>query len=148
MLLVFSGTLTLCLFFINYGAVTPMELIYDTMELLNASFIEGYLNYSAFRISKFNRTTYVLNATIDFFRDLDENFELEANFFYNRLNNNQYNKSPIRAQRQNICDFMKIYYHLLVTEKNKDNTNFPPPGSKFCPLKKVLVSFLVLKNLQ
>lgn len=110
------------------------ELLYDRVEMLNSSYVEGRYNFSEYRISKFNRTTYVANANAEFYRDIEDQ-EMEVVFHYNRLNNNQYTKSLINIKRNTICNIMDKYYKFLIDESS--DTNFPASGTKLCPLKKV-----------
>lgn len=128
-----------CLFALSCKAAVKVELIFDHVELLNGSFVEGIYNYSIHRITKFNRTTYVFNTEFETFVEFNnkENYEIEAIFFYNRLNNNQYTKSMIGVPKSNLCDALDKYKHLIFTPTNKNNHNFPGPNVPFCPFSTV-----------
>lgn len=136
-----SSVLTIGFFVVNYQKVSSSQLVFDRVELINSSYVKNVYNISDFKINKFNRTTYVLNVDVEFLIDLDENIDIEVIFNYNRMKNNQYNRSPIRVPRDTICNVMGRFYDFLAAEVNKDNTNLPGPGSKFCPLKKVRICY-------
>lgn len=142
-MLLLSGALAICLVFINYGAVTPMELLFDQVQSWNESYSEGYYNLTELRISKFNRTTYVYNTVVEYFVDIDDKFEMEMNFYYNRLNNNQYRRTLIRVPRENLCKLVDKYYKLFYTAVHEKNiTNFITSQEKSpCPAKKVNNAF-------
>lgn len=136
--------LLFCLFVIciwNFQHISMTELVFDRAELLNGSFVEGfYHNAIEYRISKLNRTTYVLNGDIEFFVTLDDSYDMEVNFYFNRLNNNQYEKSFISIKRDSICNMDK-HRNILFTKKNENSTNWITPGKSFCPLEKVSFEF-------
>lgn len=123
----------------NYQYVNTFELIFDRIELLNSSYVEGYYNISLLRISKFNRTTYVLNSEFETMIDIMDNIEIEVGFYYNRFNNNQYNKSPARIAKDSVCVHAEKYYKKIVMDDVKDNSNLPQYGTDepVCPIKKV-----------
>lgn len=81
--------------FISHWNTVSCEIYYDRIELLNSSYLPDFYNVSLLRISKFNRTTYVMNLNVDFLQDFGEDIEMQTDFYYNRFNNNQYSKSPL-----------------------------------------------------
>lgn len=116
-----------------------LELHYDRVELLNASYVEGYYNVSQFQVNKFNRTTYVFNAAGEIFIDIDRTVTASMDLWYNRFNNNQYSKSPMRVPKSSLCDALDKYSGLLseVLRKSTNMLDGKKPGDKVCPLKKV-----------
>lgn len=130
-------TLTILLFILNCQALFKNELIFDHVELLNGTSVEGIYKYSSHRITKFNRTTYVFNTEFETFITLDESYEMEGIFYYNRLNNNQYTRSVLRAPKSNFCDTLNRFRNLIFTPSNINNHNFPGPNEPICPMKKV-----------
>lgn len=109
--------------------ITSYELILDRVELLNSSYLEGYYNISLFRVNKYNRTTFVLNYELELFRDWDQTFLMEMNLYYNRLNNNQYQLSLLRLQKQKCCEVYRKYRIL--------NDTFVEAQAGLCSIKKV-----------
>lgn len=134
-----SFGLAILLFLLKWESVTTDEIIYDRVELLNSSSLEGIYNFTEFRITKFNRTLFVINSKIELLQDLDETFEVEVLFYFNRLNNNQYTKSIARVKRDKLCIVATKFQDALFTNLNKDKTNLPPEGVGYCPLKKVVI---------
>lgn len=117
-----------------------LEVQLDRVELVNSSYIENYYNVSLFRVSKFNRTAYVLHIVGELYVDLSDEFSVEATFYYNRFNNNQYNKSPARIPKQSICSVGERFYKGLLMEQLKSVSNLPQfeDSDEFCPFPKVL----------
>lgn len=64
------------------------EFQFDQIVLINSTNRAELYNFSSIRIAKFNRTTYVLNTMVEWFVDVDDSFEMDVTFYYNRLNNN------------------------------------------------------------
>lgn len=114
------------------------ELIYDRIELLSPPYNKDYYNISEFRVTKLNRTAFVIKANIEFLVDLDETFNIEVIFSYNRMNNNQYTRSWLSIKKDTICNAAKKFQHMLITDTNKEKTNLPDNIEGYCPLKKVL----------
>lgn len=116
-----------------------IEVQFERVEMRNATFLESFFNITTLRISKLNRTAYALNLDFELFRDYGEETSAEIELYYNRLNNNQYNKTPFRIPKQSICDLGKTYYKELVMKQLEDTSNLPVLGAndEFCPLKKV-----------
>lgn len=73
------------------------------MEIV-PSYLKDFYNIMEVRISKFNRTTAVLNFHGDLYIDVDKDFEVDVTYHYNRFNNNQYNKMPMGIPRMNACN--------------------------------------------
>lgn len=117
--------------------ILGIEMVYDHLEMMNETYYEGFYNISECRVAKFNRTMYTYNVEFEIFRDLDETMDVEMNFYYNRLNNNQYSRSTMRIRKDGLCNIMNRFYQYLITPSNQNHTNLPGPGTKFCPLKKV-----------
>lgn len=124
-------------FGLNSGMGT--EMIYDRIEMLNSTYQEGIYNFSQFRVTKYNRTAYTINAYFELFIDLDQDFAVKIDSYYNRLNNNQYTKSLLHAPKTSICFFFDRFYGVAFSHLAENQTNFPPykAGEKICPIKKV-----------
>lgn len=78
-------------------------------------------------------------ADVESFVDIDGDFEMETNFYFNRLNNNQYTKTLIRVPKDTICNVVEKYIGVLRMETNQNYTNWPRvrPLQKWCPVRKV-----------
>lgn len=131
--------LMVAFFILNCSLVEPTDLIYDRVELLNSSYLEGFYNITEYRISKFNHTSHVLNGKFEFFIDIDSDFYIEASINYNRLNNNQYTKTIFHVKKTPLCDYMQKLYGLFSSDLGPENGNFPrrEHGEKVCPFPKV-----------
>lgn len=121
----------------NLQVVFSAELIFDRVELINGSFVEGVYNCSLFRVSRLNRTTYVINYDAMQLMEFDKNVKMETAIYYNRFNNNQYTLSPIQTKKGSLCDTMKKYSRLFFNVAQRHTTNMADPNV-FYPLKKVL----------
>lgn len=128
-----------CIFFYHEYCVAT-EIQFDRIEILNNTFVEGFYNVSEFRITKFNRTTYVLNTKAELFLDLTTDIKVQVNYYFNRLNNNQYYKTPMALPKDAACNFAEKFYRKFVMTQVKDISNLPQlkPGDPVCPLPKVI----------
>lgn len=126
--------------FIVLNSVQSIEVIFDRIEMLNSSYVEGYYNISLLRVTKFNRTTFVLNAEFELFVDVTDKFMVEADFHYNRFNNNQYNKLPGNVKKDTICKHAEKYYKKMIMADVEHKSNFPQyaENEQVCPIKKVI----------
>lgn len=136
----FGLILSVVLILLNFQTVFPIEIIFDRVELINGTYVDGIYNASLCRVTKTSRTTYAVNLDIVQFIDFDENAEVTAIFYYNRFNNNQYNLSPMRVKRSKICETWKYYSKLVFTPENNHTSNMADPNV-FCPFKKVFFHF-------
>lgn len=143
-MVLYTCLLAICLLISKVGTISTNEAQFDRTELLNSTYYEGIYNVSMFRIAKFNRTTYVLNVEFENFIDIDENYELEVKFYFNRLNNNQYNLSPMRIPRSSYCATMQKFQSIIMSEETKNTTNLYNPDGTACPLQKVSKSLVFL----
>lgn len=126
-------------FFLKLLTVSTTEIQFDRVELMNGSYLENFYNFSVLRINKFNRTTYVINAIVQFNNTADENFQIELLFHFNRLNNNQYSKMPLKIRKENICVLTDKYYRPFFMGQIKNCSNLPQfePDEPACPIKNV-----------
>lgn len=140
-MIVLTLILTVFLLIFQSENVLTTEIILDRIELVNTTYLEGFYNMSELRISRINRTTYVLNAQIITYFVLDQNWEIEVSFFRNRFNNNQYYKMPFRFPRTSACQVLDQYYVKYLQPGLKGITNLPQfkEGEHFCPIKKVSI---------
>lgn len=124
------------------NTISTTKLQLDNVVLLNSTYMEGYYNLTQLHISKFNRTSYVLNFETTLYIDLDNKFDVEVLFHHNRLNNNQYNKTPFRVSKRSLCKTIDDYY-TLIESTLEEVSNFPlrKPAANYCPLKKVYILF-------
>lgn len=133
-------SLAICLLILNFSQFRAIssfnELQFDSMQFLNSTYAEGLYNVSEMRVTKTNRTTYVVNIVWDLLDDFGDDMEMEIKFYYNRFNNNQYNLSPIRVPQSSFCS-MKKFYPILFTEATKNTSNIFKANQSTCPYNKV-----------
>lgn len=91
----------------------------------SVSYVAGYYNVSQFRAAKYNRTTFALNVKIEYFIDLDENVFVEVLTFVSRMNNNQFEKSPLRIPKMMFCSYLKGPYKRYMMSGFKNTSNWP-----------------------
>lgn len=139
--------LSVCILLIGFLVCQSNGILKQKFELNhvatpNSTYLEGFFNISTLRIGKFNRTTYALYLEVEVFADLDENIEMEIKYYYNRINNNQYNLMPIRFKRVKVCDLIEQYKSLLDYEEFRNITNIPEPdmSKPYCPVKPVRIT--------
>lgn len=114
------------------------EFVFDRVEALNGTYLEGIYNISEMRIGKFNRTTYVLTFEIEVFVEMNQkDTEVEVTFYYNRMNNNQYNKSPINIKRVSLCTLFDRFGSIIFPKAMETHSNFPGLKGNPCPITPV-----------
>lgn len=138
-MVLFTCVLAIGVLLFHSHAIFAFEMVYDQVSFQNTTDSGKYFNFTMFRIAKFNRTLYVFNGDVDLLLDIDGNFYAELSFHYNRLNNNQYNKSPMRVPRENLCSLLRKYYGFFTAATTEEQTNLPrlKPGENICPIKSV-----------
>lgn len=74
---------------------------------------------------------------------MNDDYEIEITFHYNRLSNNQFTLMPYSIPRASICYYLNIYYKKYMMESVKNNSNLPQykEGEEACPFKKVSFHF-------
>lgn len=123
---------------LNFKTVYSADISFDRIEILNETYLEGMYNVSLFRITKLNHTVYVFNAEMESFVDMDQFHSVEINFYYNRLNNNQYNRTPMRVKKELLCKIFEKYHDVIIMEATKNSTNvYSNSSGKSCPMKAV-----------
>lgn len=50
---------------LNSNEIATDETYFDNVQIIGSTYFDGVMNFSAFRIGKFNRTMYVLNADVN-----------------------------------------------------------------------------------
>lgn len=129
------GTVVVVLVFCE---ISSLDVQFERLELMNASYVEGKYNISLLRVSRINRTTYSMNVEFETFQDIGTEFSFEVLFYFNRFNNNQYNRHPLAIPKMGFCDATEKYYKIL-KGFFQDYSNFPqfPEGEPACPFPKV-----------
>lgn len=143
---IFTAISSICIIIFLCESGVSVEIQFDRIELLNSSYIEGAYNVSEFRITKFNRTTYVFNTKAELFIDIDRNMKVQVNFHHNRFNNNQYTKTPMAISKDLICKIADKYYEKFIMIQVKNVSNFPQieAGQSFCPVQKVFIKYFII----
>lgn len=138
--------LTICAWFTILNQLTANEIYFDTIKIVPL-YLKDFFNITEVRITKYNRTTPVLNFCVDVLFDIDENLEGEINFHYNRLNNNQYNKMPFGIQKTKFDEIVEKFYTKYIMSDVINFSNLPkcdPPKTP-CVFKRVRVNVYLLR---
>lgn len=120
--------------------ITCLEYTFERFEIENGkSYREYAFNITVYRVAKFNRTTNGITLEGELYNDLGSNHSLEVLFYYNRLNNMQYTRTPAHIPKSPICDVLDKFYKTHWMEIAKDVSNLPQlkDGERLCPLSKV-----------
>lgn len=91
---------------------TANEDHFDYVEVVPL-YLKDFYNISELWIAKFNRTTAILNFRGDLHIDIDKDFDFETNYYFNRLNNNQYIRMLMGIPRSNSCNIWYILCQIL-----------------------------------
>lgn len=142
-------TFLVLIFAYNFELIKSFDVIFERVELLNSSYVEGFYNFSNVRIQKYNRTTFVLNLNFELFIDFDEDVFCEVTFSYNRFNNRQFALTPVHIKKQPFCNMTEGYYKRFVMLQVKDLSNFPQFELEEapCPFKKVIILHIFMSQM-
>ncbi|XP_058839873.1 uncharacterized protein LOC131695406 [Topomyia yanbarensis] len=93
-------------------------------------------NFSALRVRKFNRTTWVLDGEGELFVDLTDEYQASVTFAHSPLGNNQWNEYPMKISKDKLCNVFngsyKEYQPYFI-----DYTNMPRVEEEWvCPFPK------------
>lgn len=81
---------------------------FDQAVMVNSSYNPEYYDMSMLRVSKYNRTTYVLNMQCEYFVDLADEYFLEIQFFTAEwITINLWNLRFV-CQNLRFADFLKM----------------------------------------
>lgn len=136
----FSIILTVWFLVNNNVLIFKTELIPEGVELVTPRFVKGHYNVSSYRITRFNRTTYVVESVFELMVDLTNEYNFEGSLYYSRSKNNQYTKMPFHFPKISMCEYLEKY---LKNDLLQDKSSRPDkPDYKLvdsvCPLKKVI----------
>lgn len=72
------------LFLITFhtAALISQDVILQKLEAKNGTFVEGEYRITDLRVSKYNRSTYVINSEMELFNILDNSYVVSFFFFY------------------------------------------------------------------
>lgn len=90
----------------GFDSLMGTEMIYDRIEMLNSTYLEGVYNFSQFRVTEYNHTAHTIDSYFELFIDVDQNIAVEIESYFNRLNNKQYTKSLLHTPKTPICFFI------------------------------------------
>lgn len=132
--------------FYHILVVSTNEIVPERVEILNSNYVEGRYNFSRYRITRFNRTTYIFETEFLLMVDIDKNYDFEMIYHFNRLSNNQYSKTPFQLPKMKLCDFLEHYYKRYMMKEITTISNFPQIKSNesVCPFQKVYFKLFFL----
>lgn len=125
-----------CLLSHIWGGIFTTEIQVDRIEVLNSTYQKNLYNISELRVTKFNRTTYTINANFILFFDIDEKVTGDISLHYNRFNNNQYNKMPFELKKDTLCNHLSKFYKSFIMDLVNNCTNLLQyaPNEHICPI--------------
>lgn len=146
-MILFSIILTVWFLVYNNVLVCKTELIPEGVELLTRRFVKGQYNISSYRITRFNRTTYVVESVFELMVDLTNEYNFESSFYYSRSKNNQYTKMPFHLPKTPMCEYFEKHFknHIMKDISSKPNNPEYKIAESLCPLKKVIFFFGLLQ---
>lgn len=104
----------------------------ERLEIINSPGGNSY-NFTTLRVTKFNRTRYIVNAKYTEVAATTNNIEVAI--LTHTMQGNEYRKQPYKVNRKPFCNFYKNGF--------KNFANFPQPDD--CPFPKVSLNTLFLK---
>lgn len=124
---------------------------FDEVELLNSSYLESFYNFSKLSVTKFNRSTFVLNLEAELLTDLNEDFLMDVAIYLKRKPGSSWSKNLYFYPNYYFCDAMKKYRHYTMKdfknfsnfpqydENENDGCLFPKVNCCFADVKRILL---------
>lgn len=105
-----------------------VEFVLDQAKLMSSTYLEGYYNFSEFRVSKFARFSYGLNQKFELFVDFDENIFLQIQIYWRRSNAHEYRQLLHHLKRLPFPDFHQTYFTFVkpMVDGFQNCSNIPP----------------------
>lgn len=104
--------------------VFATEIQPDRVEVSESMYRENLYKFTEARVTKINRTTFTVNYEFVLFFDIDQNIEMDATLYFNRLNNNQYTRTPYGMKKESFCKLLDKYYYTFLKDSLKECTNY------------------------
>lgn len=123
----------------TFHSVFVNEVQLDRIEVFNSAQYEGLYTVTQLRIDRLNPSTHTLQSDVDILVDIDDNWEIEAFFLYNRFDKSNYTTTPIQIVRTTLCNVFERFRPFIASNARRNVTNFPVPifGYRICPIKPV-----------
>lgn len=109
------------------------ELQMDRLEIINSPGGNSF-NFTTLRVTKFNRTSYVVKAIFQQTAVSISNVEVAV--FVQFMQGNEYKLQPYKVNRKPLCDFYKQEFNQIALGGMKSFSNLPEPSDD-CPFKQV-----------
>lgn len=118
----------------------------DEVNMLNSSYVEGYYNFSKFAVTKFNRSTFVMNIEFELLTDLyDGDYSFDSVYYMKKRPGLSWSKNLYYWPKQSPC--MGIGTFRQFARKDFNDTNVPLyEKDKKCLIPKVKWSFANKSN--
>lgn len=135
----FSIILTVWFLVYNNVLVCKTEIIPEQAELVTPSFVKDHYNVSSYRITRFNRTTYVIETLFEIMVDVTNEYNFESSLHYSRVKNSQYTKIPLHIPKIPMCEYLEKYLkdNLMKDKLSRPNNPEYKIAESLCPLEKV-----------
>lgn len=106
----------------------------DHLEVINSPNGNSF-DFKIWRITKFNRTSYIMKGEVS--QLTDDLTKVEIELIINIMQGNVYRYTPFGVKRKPFCEFWKNDYKSLLysPDVHKHFSNFPEPEE--CPYAKV-----------
>lgn len=108
----------------------------DEAKFLNSSYLEGYYNLSRLTVSKFNRSTFVMNVDLELLVDLNDDYFFDTAYYSKKIACHSWSKNLYYWKNQSQCLVLETFRYFAV--KGYNNTNVPLfKKDEQCLLRKV-----------
>lgn len=117
----------------DFGPKYELEL--QKVVLLNES---DFITFEKLRVKRYNKTVYAVSGGLALNVDFGEGWDVEMHCWRSKLGNNQWELTPLKAPRQNMCDFVKTVYQDKIQNEFQGTSNLPvfKKGDSACPFPK------------
>lgn len=80
----------------------------DEVKLLNSTYLKGVYNFSRVSVTKYNRSTFVLNMEAELLTDFTEDYFIDIAYYLKRRAGLTWSKGPYNWPKRHLCDLLRI----------------------------------------
>lgn len=98
-----------------------------------------FIKFNGLKVKRYNKTVYTLSGKVSVQQDFDIEWGIQMDVWRSKLGNNQWELTPLKVAKQDVCSFLDNVYIPKMQEDLKDSSTFPYfiEGDDYCPFKGV-----------
>lgn len=108
------------------------ELDLDRIVLVNGT---DFMKFIGLRVKRFNKTVFALQGKVKVEQNFDKTWSVSMDVWRSKLNNNQWEMTPMKVAQQTACSFIDNVYKPQMQDDLRNVSTFPyyNKGDPTCP---------------